>query len=87
MFSVIVARTDFFFLSNHLVEPAQVDEDGFILYESRAIARYLIAKYAPDNGLIPRDLKKNALFEQAMSIESSNFAPNALSLGSEVMKP
>ncbi|KAG0703339.1 glutathione S-transferase [Suillus ampliporus] len=51
-----------------------IDDDGFILYESRAIARYLIKKY-PNQGttLIPTDPKAEALFEQASSIETSNF--------------
>ncbi|KAG5634673.1 hypothetical protein H0H81_001136 [Sphagnurus paluster] len=55
-----------------------IDDDGFILYESRAICRYIATKYA-DQGtkLIPTDLKGNALFEQAASIESSNFDPSA----------
>jgi glutathione S-transferase len=50
------------------------DDDGFILYESRAIARYLIKKY-PTHGaqLIPSDPKSEALFEQAASIEAFNF--------------
>jgi glutathione S-transferase len=53
-----------------------IDDEGFILYESRAIARYLIKKY-PDQGtpLIPSDLKAEALFEQAASIEAFNFTP------------
>jgi glutathione S-transferase len=52
------------------------DDEGFILYESRAIARYLIKKY-PNQGtpLIPSDLKAEALFEQAASIEAFNFTP------------
>ncbi|KAF8072245.1 glutathione S-transferase [Lyophyllum atratum] len=55
-----------------------IDDDGFILYESRAIARYIAAKYA-DQGtkLIPTGLKENALFEQACSIEQSNFDASA----------
>ncbi|KAF8711471.1 hypothetical protein AX14_013276 [Amanita brunnescens Koide BX004] len=55
-----------------------LDDDGFILYESRAISRYIATKYA-DQGtpLIPTDPKANALFEQAASIEASNFDPSA----------
>jgi len=51
------------------------DDDGFILYESRAICWYIATKYA-DQGtkLIPTDsLESNALFEQAVSIEQNNF--------------
>ncbi|KAI9573206.1 glutathione S-transferase [Boletus coccyginus] len=52
-----------------------IDDDGFILYESRAIARYLIRKYPNQGttGLIPTDPKEEALFEQAASVEVSNF--------------
>ena len=49
------------------------DDDGVQLFESRAIARYLINKYGKDSGLIPSDPKANALFEQAASIEAFNF--------------
>ncbi|KAF9231971.1 glutathione S-transferase [Melanogaster broomeanus] len=56
-----------------------IDDDGFILYESRAICRYLIKKYPTQGtlGLIPTDPKAEALFEQASSIEGANFAPSA----------
>jgi len=55
-----------------------IDDDGFILYESRAICRYLATKYA-DQGtpLIPSGIKETALFEQAASTEFSNFDPFA----------
>jgi glutathione S-transferase len=52
------------------------DDDGFIVFESRAIARYIAAKAA--SPLLPTgDAKKAALFEQAASIEVSNFDPFA----------
>jgi glutathione S-transferase len=48
------------------------DDDGFIVFESRAIARYIAAKAG--SSLLPTgDAKKVALFEQAASIETSNF--------------
>ncbi|OAX42053.1 glutathione S-transferase [Rhizopogon vinicolor AM-OR11-026] len=52
-----------------------IDDNGFILYESHAIARYLIKKYSSQAPLIPTDLREEALFEQAASIERSNFNP------------
>ncbi|KAF8441293.1 glutathione S-transferase [Boletus edulis BED1] len=56
-----------------------IDDDGFILYESRAIARYLIKKYPNQGttGLVPVDPKKEALFEQAASVEVSHFNSHA----------
>ncbi|KAJ7096844.1 glutathione S-transferase [Mycena epipterygia] len=52
------------------------DDDGFVLYESRAICRYLAEKYAEQGtSLIPTGLKEKALFEQAASIEYANFLP------------
>ncbi|KAG1831940.1 glutathione S-transferase [Suillus subalutaceus] len=66
-----------------------IDDDGFILYESRAIARYLIKKY-PNQGspLIPSDPKAEALFEQAASIETFNFTAFVSGIVAEkVFKP
>lgn len=53
------------------------DEDGTQLFESRAIARYLVLKYGPTSGLLPpsTDPRSCGLFEQAASIEYSSFSP------------
>ncbi|KAF7972944.1 hypothetical protein HWV62_16506 [Athelia sp. TMB] len=61
-----------------------IDDDGFLLYESRAIGRYLAAKY-PSKGpaLLPAEIKANALFEQAASVEAANFEPSAYGLAAE----
>ncbi|KAL0574240.1 hypothetical protein V5O48_007711 [Marasmius crinis-equi] len=63
------------YIASHPLALLPID-DGFVLFESRAIGRYLAHKYA-DKGpkLIPAssDLKATALFEQAASIEQSNF--------------
>ncbi|XP_006456337.1 hypothetical protein AGABI2DRAFT_195499 [Agaricus bisporus var. bisporus H97] len=50
-----------------------IDDNGFILYESRAIARYLEENYPGGPGLIPSDPKQRALFDQASASEASNF--------------
>ena len=68
-------------------------QDGnFIIYESRAISRYIAAKYASrgTSGLIPHpsNLQAWAKFEEAASIEQNNFDPFASGIASEkVFKP
>jgi glutathione S-transferase len=66
------------------------DDDGYLLYESRAIGRYITEKYADQGtqGLIPTDLKAKARFEQAASTEQANFDPYASKIvGEKVFKP
>jgi len=66
-----------------------IDDDGFILCESRAICRYLADKYA-DKGppLFPAGLKERALVEQAASFEFANFHPQVLRVAMEaIAKP
>ncbi|KAF7343258.1 Glutathione S-transferase [Mycena venus] len=60
-----------------------IDDDGFILYESRAICRYIAAKF-PTSNLIPTDPKRHALFEQAASSEYANFESSAGGVIAEV---
>ncbi|MCV2423662.1 glutathione S-transferase phi, partial [Paucibacter sp. DJ4R-1] len=62
--------------------PVLEDEDGTKVYESRAISRYLVAKYGKGSPLLPSpsDPKTYGLFEQAASIEYSTFDPPASSL-------
>ncbi|TDL23359.1 glutathione S-transferase-like protein [Rickenella mellea] len=59
-----------------------IDDDGFFLFESRAIARYLVVKHS--SPLMPLgDLKKMAIFEQASSVEQSEFDPYAAGYAKE----
>ncbi|KAF8204436.1 glutathione S-transferase-like protein, partial [Mycena galopus ATCC 62051] len=63
-----------------------IDDDGFFLFETRAICRYIATKH-PECKLIPTDLKQNALFEQAASIELCNLEFNAGRAVVEARKP
>lgn len=49
-----------------------LDDDGFILWESNTIVRYLAARYAPD--LYPQDLQKRASAEKWMDWATSSLA-------------
>ncbi|KAJ7250728.1 glutathione S-transferase [Mycena rebaudengoi] len=67
-----------------------IEDNGLELFESRAIGRYLVAKYGRGSGLVPdpTDIEASAKFEQAASIENNNFDPTAGQLALElVVKP
>lgn len=53
-----------------------IDDDGFTMFESRAICRYLNERAS--GNLVPRDIKGRAKMEQWISIETSEFTPNAM---------
>ncbi|WP_236170783.1 glutathione S-transferase family protein [Pseudomonas pseudonitroreducens] len=49
-----------------------LEDDGFVLWESNSIVRYLAARYAPD--LYPQDLQTRASAEKWMDWTTSSFA-------------
>lgn len=65
------------------VVPA-IDDDGFQLFESRAIIRYLDAKL-PGTRLTPSDLKDAARMEQWISVETSYFTTQAMAIIREAL--
>ncbi|KAL1426025.1 hypothetical protein MTO96_003494 [Rhipicephalus appendiculatus] len=53
-----------------------IDDDGFILYESSAIAYYLINKYAPASTLYPSCPKLRAQVDQVLATVTSTIQPH-----------
>ncbi|PPQ71214.1 hypothetical protein CVT24_009995 [Panaeolus cyanescens] len=66
-----------------------IDDDGFILYESRAICQYIEAKYPKSgNSLLPTDLQGLARFQQMAYAEAHHFYTPALAAVREsIYKP
>lgn len=50
-----------------------INDNGFTLWESRAIMTYLVRKYAPNSTLIPKDLKKRAVMERMLYFDVATF--------------
>uniref|UniRef100_A0A2A4JCV1 Glutathione S-transferase n=1 Tax=Heliothis virescens TaxID=7102 RepID=A0A2A4JCV1_HELVI len=49
-----------------------LDDDGFVIWESRAIACYLADKYGKDDLYYPKDLKQRAVVNQRLFFDSSS---------------
>lgn len=49
-----------------------LDDDGFIIWESRAIACYLVDKYGKDDLYYPKDLELRAVVNQRLFFDSSS---------------
>lgn len=55
--------------------PTIVD-DGFALWESRAILTYLVNKYAPGHSLYPSDVQKRAQVDRALNFDGCSLYPS-----------
>ncbi|KDQ09956.1 hypothetical protein BOTBODRAFT_36579 [Botryobasidium botryosum FD-172 SS1] len=82
-------KSDLFFTEKHPmgVIPAAFD-DGLHIFESRAICRYLAAKYSETGGHLappPSDLERYAKFEAAASLEQNYFDRSAASIVHELV--
>lgn len=49
-----------------------IDDNGFTLGDSHAIACYLVEKYAKNDALYPKDLQKRALVDSFLHMDSSD---------------
>ncbi|XP_050029223.2 glutathione S-transferase 1-like [Dermacentor andersoni] len=55
--------------------PTLVDEDNFIVYESNAIAYYLLRKHAPESDLYPKCYKERARIDIVLAAVASTIQP------------
>ncbi|KAJ3992942.1 glutathione S-transferase III [Lentinula boryana] len=77
--------------NTEIIEPAQEEENGFRLYESRAICRYIAEKYADQGTQLvpaPTDLEARGLFEQGLAMEAGTVDPCVFAaLNEKLFKP
>jgi glutathione S-transferase len=68
--------------SPHSKVPAFVDDDGFSLFESRAINTYLASK-KPERGLYPDEPKRRAIVDQWSYYQAIHLGPAMQTVGFE----
>lgn len=52
-----------------------IDDNGYYLWESRAISTYLVDSKAPGNSLYPKDAKLRGLIDQKLYFDAGTFYP------------
>ncbi|KAJ0177994.1 hypothetical protein K1T71_006867 [Dendrolimus kikuchii] len=67
-------KPDFLKINPQHTLPTIVD-DGFVLWESRAISRYLVNKYGGENTLYPSDPQARALVDQRLDFDLGTLYP------------
>ncbi|KAH7958400.1 hypothetical protein HPB49_001322 [Dermacentor silvarum] len=55
-----------------------LDDSGFVVYESIAIAYYLLRKYAPKSELYPECVKERTRIDQILAAVSSTIQPHKM---------
>ncbi|XP_052835659.1 uncharacterized protein LOC128252187 [Drosophila gunungcola] len=66
---------DFIKINPQHTIPTLVD-NGFVIWESRAVAVYLIEQYAKDDSLYPKDPKKQAVINQRLYFDMGSMYPS-----------
>ncbi|XP_023241445.1 glutathione S-transferase 1-like [Centruroides sculpturatus] len=57
-----------------------IDDDGYYLWESRAIMTYLANKYAPNHQIYPKDAKKRAMIDYFLYFDIGSLYKNVADL-------
>ncbi|KAJ7122405.1 glutathione S-transferase [Mycena epipterygia] len=79
-------KTPEFIAMNPWGQVPVIDDDGVIVYESRAICRYIAEKYAHQGTpLIPTTMEAKAVFEQGACTEMATFHPAVMKLVMEAL--
>jgi len=68
-------EADYLAMNPNALVPTLQEDDGFILWESNSIVRYLAAKHDTAGTLEPKDLKQRALASQWMDWQLSVVGP------------